>query len=118
MNLLLDEMWPPEIAVQLRLRGHDVIAVAERQDLRGQPDAAIFAEAQAQGRAIVTENVADYRPLAAYELQVGRSHAGLVFTTNRAFPRHDERTPGRLVAALDDLLRSAAWSADREFWLS
>lgn len=32
---------------------------------RGQPDAAIFAVAQAEGRAIVTENVADERPLAA-----------------------------------------------------
>jgi hypothetical protein len=30
-RLLLDEMWSPEIAVQLCRRGHDVIAVAEHE---------------------------------------------------------------------------------------
>lgn len=54
-------MWTPDIAVQLRRRGHNVVAVAERPDLRGQPDALIFAAAQSEERAVVTENVADYR---------------------------------------------------------
>jgi Domain of unknown function (DUF5615) len=30
VKLLLDEMWSPEIAAQLRLHGHDVVAVTER----------------------------------------------------------------------------------------
>jgi hypothetical protein len=45
VKLLLDEMWPPSIAVQLRRRGHDVEAVAERADLRGQADDAVFSVA-------------------------------------------------------------------------
>ncbi len=49
MKLLLDEMWPLAIAVELRRRGHDVTAVAERLDLRGQPDEVIFATARADG---------------------------------------------------------------------
>ena len=65
VRLLLDEMWPPAIAEALRERGHDVEAVAERRDLRGKPDEAIFEEALARGCAIVTENVVDYRPLAS-----------------------------------------------------
>ncbi|MCL4370173.1 MAG: DUF5615 family PIN-like protein [Chloroflexi bacterium] len=116
--LLLDEMWQPEIAVQLRRRGHDVVAVAERPELRGQPDAAIFAVAQAEGRAIVTENVIDYRPLAAYEIQAGHFHAGLIFTSNRSFPRHDPRTVGHLVKALAELLSMDLESANLEYWLS
>ncbi len=118
MRLLLDEMWPPEVAVQLRRRGHDVVAVAERPELRGQPDAVIFAAAQVEGRVIVTENVVDYRPLAAYEIQDGRSHVGLIFTSNRSFPRHDPRTVGRLVSTLDRLLSEGLESANLEYWLS
>src|SRR5437762_13027670 len=97
-------MWAAEIAVQLRRRGHDVVAVTERLDLRGQPDAIVFAAAQEEERAVVTENVSDYRPLAAYWIEQGRTHAGLILTSNRRFPRHDPRTTGRLVASLDELL--------------
>ena len=104
MKLLLDEMWPPSIAEALRERGHDVVAAAERPDLRGQPDEVIFHVARAEERAVVTENVADFRPLAAAELRAGRSHPGLIFTSDRAFPRGNARTAGRLVAALDRLL--------------
>jgi hypothetical protein len=34
-TLLLDEMFSPAIAAELRQRGHDVIAVADRADLPG-----------------------------------------------------------------------------------
>lgn len=117
MRLLLNQMWPPAIAVQLRRRGHDVVAVAERPEWRGQADPVLFAVAQAEGRTIVTENVADYRPLAAYQLQQGRSHAGLIFTSHRRYPRHDPRTAGRLVTALHDLLPLDLDPANLEHWL-
>jgi len=83
VKLLLDEMWSASVAVQLRRRGHDVAAVLERPDLRGQSDAAVFSAAQTEERAIVTENVIDYRPIAAAELQRSTTHCGVVFTTNR-----------------------------------
>lgn len=101
MKLLLDEMWPPEIAVQLRHRGHDVVAVAERPELQGQRDEVIFATAQTEERALRTVNVIDYRPLAAHEIEQRRSHNGLILTSNRRFPRHDPHTLGRLTAVLD-----------------
>ena len=116
MKLLLDEMWPPAIAAALRDRGHDVVAVAERADLRGKPDEVIFADAVAAGRAIVTENVVDYRPLAAAALRAGRAAPTLILTSNRAFPRASRRTPGRLVVALDSLL-SAGGAPGAEHWL-
>ena len=117
MKLLLDEMWSPAIADQLRRRDHDAVAVAERPELRGQSDPVIFAAAQAEGRAVVTENVVDYRPLAAQELQDGRSHAGLILTSNRRFPRHESRTAGRLVTALDELLSGDLEATSLEYWL-
>lgn len=118
MRLLLDEMWSPNIAVQLRRSGYDVVAIAERSDLRGQPDLVVFAIAQREERTVVTENVGDFRQLAAFELHRGRSHAGLILTSNRRFPRHDARTAGRLVTALDQLLAQGPEATNLEHWLS
>ena len=118
MKLLLDEMWPQQIAVQLRRRGHDVIAVTERPDLQGTPDAVVLAVARLEGRAIVTENVRDFRPLAVEELRQGRSHAGLILTRNRRFPRGDPQTFGYLITALDRLVTADPETANVEHWLS
>ena len=116
MKLLLDEMWSPAIAAALRDRGHDVWAVAERSDLRGKPDDVIFHHVQADGRAIVTENVVDYRLLASEVLRAGRRGPALIFTSNRAYPRASRRTAGRLVMALDSLLK-AGRPLQAEHWL-
>ena len=117
MKLLLDEIWAPAIAEALRDRGHEVVAVAERRDLRGMPDAAIFDAAHAEGRVIVTENVVDYRPLAADAMRAGRDSPALIYASNRAYPRANRRTAGRLVAALDALL-SARDAVASEHWLA
>jgi predicted nuclease of predicted toxin-antitoxin system len=103
VKVLLDEMWPPTIAVALRQRGHDVETVKDRPDLIGRPDPVVFGVAQAEGRAIVTENAADFRPLAVECLREGRSHHGLILTSNKRHPRHEVGTFGRLVEALDSL---------------
>lgn len=116
MKLLLDEMWAPAIAEALRDRGHEVVAMAERPDLRGMPDEAIFEAAQAAGLVIVTENVVDYRPLAAAAVRAGRAHPPLIFTSNRAYPRANRRTAGRLVSGLDALL-STRDTIESEHWL-
>jgi predicted nuclease of predicted toxin-antitoxin system len=118
VKLLLDEMWPPEVARQLRRHGYDVAAIAERPDRRGQPDAVIFAVAQREERAVVTENVVDYPQLAASEIHQGRRHHGVILTANRRFPRPDPGTPGHLVTALDRVLSSGTELANVEYWLS
>ena len=57
---LLDEMFPAGTAVMLReTYGHDAVHVAEI-GLRGAEDAQVAATARAEGRAVVTENVADF----------------------------------------------------------
>jgi predicted nuclease of predicted toxin-antitoxin system len=62
LRLLLDEMCPAAVADQLRGRGHEVSAITERPELRSLPDADLFAVAQQERRAVVTENIADFIP--------------------------------------------------------
>ena len=78
MRALLDEQLSPQIAVLLRKLGYDVDAVAERNDLAGRSDRVVFEAACSEGRAVVTNNIKDFRPLAAEYLAQGRLHLGLV----------------------------------------
>lgn len=78
MRALLDEQLSPQIAALLRQAGHDVIAVVDRDDLVGRSDRIVFEVATGEGRAMITNNVKDFRPLAAEWLAQGRTHAGLV----------------------------------------
>ena len=111
-------MWPSTIAEQLRLRGFDVVAAAERHDLRSGSDALILAIAISERRAVVTENVGDFRVEAQTAFDRGESHAGLIFTTNRSFSRHDPRIIGRMVTALSCLMDDDPDLTDHEYWLS
>lgn len=78
MKALLDEQLSPRIAELLRSRGHDVQAVGERPDLAGRSDRVILETAAAEERVAITNNVKDFRPLAAERLVRGESHAGLI----------------------------------------
>ena len=102
MRLLLDEHFSPEIARQLRARGHDVVAAAELSDLSGLTDADLLAWAAIESRALVTENLGDFAELHRRSVLRGRPHAGLIFTSPRRFPR-TRRAIGRLVKALGEL---------------
>lgn len=106
MRLLLDEMYTPTIAEQLRAREHDVASVhdPEFRVLEGEPDEEVWAAAIADDRILVSENVQDFRRIEADALARSEPVARLVFTTVRQFPRGDPATLGRLVAALDALL--------------
>jgi predicted nuclease of predicted toxin-antitoxin system len=78
VRALLDEQLSPQIAVLLRKAGYDVDAVADREDLVGLSDRAVLEAACREGRAVVTNNIKDFRPLAAEWLAQGRTHAGLI----------------------------------------
>jgi hypothetical protein len=106
LRLLLDEMYPAAVAEQLSARGHDVISLhdPDHRSLEGAPDGEVFVAAVASKRALVTENVADFRRLEVDALAKGEPCPSLIFTTNRQFPRGDAATVGRLVLALDALL--------------
>jgi hypothetical protein len=92
-------MYPRMIAAELCARGHDAISVHDSPG-SGTSDEDVLSHAIADGRAVVTENVRDLRPLAEALLVTGQRHAGLVFTTAKRWPRTD---PGQLITALDSL---------------
>ncbi|MHB8718173.1 MAG: DUF5615 family PIN-like protein [Candidatus Dormibacteria bacterium] len=118
MRLLLDEQLSRVLAEELRRRGHDVVAIVET-DLREARDDAILAWATAQGRAVVTNNIRDFRLLHTAHLTSSRSHCGIVLLPSAARSLH-ARALGGLVAALDSLLQEhphADALRDREVFL-
>jgi predicted nuclease of predicted toxin-antitoxin system len=104
VSVLIDEMYSPAIAEQLRARGYDAIAVQDATDLSGLSDSALLTWAHDHGRAIVTENVADFLALHAACLQSGERHSGIILASNAAYPRAKASTLGALVNALGPLL--------------
>lgn len=102
-RLVLDEMFAPAIAAALRDLGHDVIAVAERVELRAMSDEEVFAWATAQGRWLLTENVKDFQPILLRALQADTATTGVLYTSSRTFPR-SRKSPGPLIRALDTWL--------------
>jgi hypothetical protein len=115
--LLLDEMHAPAVAQALRELGHDVVAVAERPDLRAMADEDLFVWAGLESRRLVTENVKDFRRLYLHAEESARRGAGLLYTSSRTFPR-SRRDHRPLVAALDAWLRQPdAAGRPAEDWL-
>lgn len=104
MKLLLDEMHAPGIADSLTDQSFDVVAVAAQHGLRGMPDEDLLTYATNHDRVLVTENVADFMPLAAQWAGAGKAHAGLIFTNPRRFNRANLAYPGNVVVALNALL--------------
>lgn len=107
VRLLLDEMFSPAVAAELREFGHDVIAIAERPDLRSKSDEEVFAWASAERRWLLMENVKDFRPIMLRSLPAGPPGCGLLFTSSRAFPR-SRKNPGPLIRALHAWLNAGA----------
>jgi hypothetical protein len=105
VRLLLDEHISPDVATALRRLGHDVVAVAERADLRGRKDADLLIVAADERRAVVTANFHDFARLGAKRLPNLRPHHGVVMAAPRSFPTSG-RGIGRLVDALARLLEA------------
>lgn len=118
VKLALDHHYSPAIAAELRSRGHDVIAVAER-GWETEDDASLLSLCGEERRALLTNNVADFAVIARHWAVEGRQHWGLVFTSDASMPR-SRRAIGAYVTALDGLLRSNQHDdafAGRAHWL-
>jgi hypothetical protein len=108
MRLLLDEMWTPTIALELRAREFDVIAInepAHAPRYAGISDDQVFARAQDDGRTIVTDNVSDYERVRRDRESRGLTHHGVIYALNPPFNRHrGDAVIGEMVRALGHLL--------------
>lgn len=111
MKLLLDEMLSPAIARELRSRGHDVRAVTELAEDAPLSDPEVMERARRERRAVVTDNLRDYRALHHDAVAPGGpGHFGVVLV----------RDTGRVVAALEAKLAEHPGErdlADGETWL-
>lgn len=104
MRALLDEQLPPQIAVLLRRAGYDVLAVADRDDLVGCSDRIVLEVASREDRALITNNIKDFRPIAAEWLAAGRTHPGLILLPSTR--RRTRAAVSALAAAIEVILRA------------
>ena len=117
-RLLLDQMFAPELASELRRRGHRVTAVAETLALRAMNDPALFEWAAGNSEWLLTENVRDFRPLLVAAQADDHPFVNLLLTSSRSFPR-SRRNPHPLTEALTAWLeRPIARSPSAEEWLA
>jgi hypothetical protein len=114
VKLLLDEMYPARLARALRERGADAEGVDERVDerspLRGLADEELLVVAAREGRALVSENVADFMRLYGEWGAAGRRHAGIVIALSSRF----SRTPDGYAVLVDSLVELCAQRPGRE----
>lgn len=99
IRFLLDEDISPRVAVGLRERGVDALAVHEL----GRAGRAISDEDQllfatAEGRVLVTYNRADYQVLDGRWRTEGENHAGIIWCAERGLPR---RAIGAIIQAIE-----------------
>ena len=78
-------------------------AAAGREDPVGRTDRIIFEAAAAEGRAVLTNNVKDFRPLAAEWLAQGREHAGLILLPSTR--TRSRNAIAAVAAAIENVLR-------------
>jgi predicted nuclease of predicted toxin-antitoxin system len=112
-------MLSPAIARELQARGYDVQAVAAHPQREALSDPEVLALARAEQRAVVTNNVRDFRPLHTEALiPGGPGHYGMIFMAGNY--RRTRSDTGRIVAALETKLnqyRADDALANAEDWL-
>jgi hypothetical protein len=105
LRLLLDEQYSHQIAQHLRAQGFDVVAVVERAELVGVSDNDLLDVAASEGRALLTNNVRDFVPIVQEWAASGRSHSGVLLTSDATMPR-SRKTIGAYVKRLTAVLES------------
>jgi hypothetical protein len=119
VKLLLDEMLSPAIARELRARGHDVESITGHSDREALADPEVMALARAEHRAVVTDNLRDYRPLHNDAIiPGGPGDYGMIFIPGTY--RRTKNDTGRIIAALEAKLNRYTGEddlANGEDWL-
>jgi hypothetical protein len=117
VKVLLDEQLSDQIAQLLRKRGLDAQAIVERTDLPQAPDHEVIEIASREDRAVVTNNVKDFRPLAAERIASGRGHSGLIL--HPAASGRSRDATGMLADAIEAVMRAHPKGIpDAEHWIA
>lgn len=109
-------MHAPGIADILTEESFDVVAVAAQPGLRGMTDEDLLTYATNRECVLVTENVADFMPLAAQWAGAGKAHTGLILTNPRRFNRATLAYLGNVIAALREFLTNPPVTGKSWIW--
>jgi predicted nuclease of predicted toxin-antitoxin system len=94
VRLLLDEMISPRIARELRQGGFDVVAIkADRPELEALADGEVLRRATRERRALVSNDVLDFRLIHNRTLADGDEHYGILCTDDAVMPRNKASIP-------------------------
>jgi hypothetical protein len=116
VKALLDEHFSHRIAQRLRERALDVEAVSERPDLVEAPDREVMELARREERAVVTNNIKDFRPIATERMASGQGYAGLIFVPSTR--DHSNDASGALADAIEAVMRAHPNGIpDAEHWI-
>src|SRR5437016_5639904 len=112
-------MLSPAIALELRERAHDVLAVAGHPGWVALSDPEVMTLARTERRAVVTSNLRDYRPLHADAIiPGGPGHSGMIVMPGTY--RRTKQDTGRIIAATEAKLTEYPGDEDLtngECWL-
>lgn len=119
MKLLLDEMLTPAIARELQARGYDAEAITGHPNREALSDPDVLALARTEHRAVVTNNLRDFRPLHHEAITPGGpGHHGMIFIPGTY--RRTKNDTGKIITALEQLLAPYPGEnnlANAEAWL-
>lgn len=105
MRFVIDEMFSPDTASQLRDAGHDAVHLIDVR-LDGSDDGTVLSWAVAQDRVLVTENARDFVPLLDRRIAAGKSVCAVVVALKKNLPREAARMTNALAQGLE------AWAKD------
>jgi len=104
VKLTLDNHYSPAIARALANQGFDVVTAVEKE-WQMAPDGSILDLCRGERRSLLTNSVADFVALANDWHATGRTHSGLIFTSDASLPR-TRATIGTYLRLLGDLMRA------------
>lgn len=118
MKLILDHHYPFAIATALRRANLQAQTVHEL-GWHALDDEELLECCSERDAALLTNNVSDFAVLAREWQAQGRSHSGLIFTSDARWPR-TKNGAGAITEALSSLMTAKPTDAglrDRVFWL-
>lgn len=117
MTFAFDHHYSPRIAEGLRAGGIEAVTAFEH-GWHTCTDEELLARCHDEGFILVTNNIADFTIVIREWALQGRTHAGIVFTSDSTLPRTRSST-GRFVTALAALVnRYPQGMVDRVHWLN
>jgi predicted nuclease of predicted toxin-antitoxin system len=109
LRLLLDaNLSSKRVGEPLRLRAHDVRAIADEPELDGLDDELVLELASQDERILVTRNSRDFAPISRSWAEAGREHAGVILIWTLTHRQHAEIISG-IESWIEQMPDASSW---------